>query len=130
MKINQVFYHFSKWEDFKNGLYNSSCNNFEEKKILSIELLSNQEDFYNISLDMFKSWPYSTEHNLTDNTINKKAWIGQATCCFNHNAPDYVTKEAWWELDEETRTNANLTAKKALKKWQSKQVMKGSLWES
>lgn len=128
IKIKQVFYHFSKWEDFKAGLYNSSCERFEEKVNLSVELLSSQEAFYTVAVEMFKKWPYSAEQNLTDNSINKNAWIGQASCCFNHQAPDYTTKEAWWKLDEETRAEANNTARKALRKWRSEYIMKGSLW--
>lgn len=130
IKIKQIFHHYSKWEDYKNGLYNGVCDRHEEKVQLSKELLSNQEEFFNVAIDMFKNWEHSAEHNLTDNAINKKAWIGQASCCFNHQAPDYVTIEAWWSMDEETRKKANKTAIKALKQWQSEHIMKGSLWQS
>ena len=130
IKIKQIFYHFSKWEDFKAGLYNSSCERFEEKVKLSVDLLSNQEEFYEVAVEMFNAWTYSAEQNLTDNAINKNAWIGQASCCFNHKAPDYATKEAWWKLDEETRAKANNTARRALRHWRSIYIMKGSLWES
>jgi len=127
-KIKQKFHHFSMWEDFRNGLYNSSCERYDEKVHLSIDLLSDQEEFYIVAVDMFKAWSYSAEQNLTDNSINKKAWIGQASCCFNHKAPDYATIEAWWKLSDETRVKANETALKALKKWQSEKIMEGSLW--
>lgn len=130
MKIDQIFHHYLKWEDFKHGLYDSQCDRFEEKKELSKELLSNQELFYEVAIDMFKSWKFSSEQNLTDNNINKNAWIGQGSCCFNHSAPSYVTIEAWWELDEDTRKEANRTAQRALKKWRSEFLMRSGLWQS
>ncbi len=127
-KIEQKFHHFSRWEDYKNGFYDSSCERYDEKINLSVELLSNQDHFCEVAIDMFDTWKISAEQNLTDNAINKNAWIGQASCCFNHSSPSYVTIEAWWRLDEETRKKANDTARKALKKWQAEQIMKGSLW--
>ena len=130
IKIKQIFHHYTKWEDFKNGLYNKICENPEEKISLSIELLSNQENFYNVAMYMFKNWSYSAEHNLTDNAINKNAWIGQASCCFNHNSPDYITIEAWWKLDDDTRKLANKTAQRALRRWKSEHIFKGSLWQN
>ena len=79
MKIKQKFHHFSKWEDYKHGLYNTSCDMYDEKVKRSIDLLSDQEEFYLIASEMVGKWSYSSEQNLTDNAINKKAWIGQAS---------------------------------------------------
>ncbi len=129
-KIKQKFHHFSKWEDFKGGLYKTNVERYGDKVQMSADLLSNQDEFFDVAIEMFSKWVYSTEQNLTDNMINKKAWIGQASCCFNHQAPDYATIEAWWSLSDEIKVEANNTAKKALKKWQSEQVMKDSLWQS
>lgn len=128
IKIKQKFHHFSKWEDYNNGLFDSSCERYDEKVKLSIDLLSDQEEFYRVAIDMVSSWVYSSEQNLTDNSINKKAWIGQASCCFNHKAPDYATKEAWWKLSDETKNAANETAAKVIKEWKAKYIMKDSLW--
>lgn len=130
LKIKQKFHHFNKWEDFKNGLFDSNCDFYDEKLNFSIELLSDQDMFFYIGLKMCEDWIYSAEHNLTDSSMNRRAWLGQATCCYNHKAPDYVTKDAWWKLSEETRKEANKTADKILKEWQSKHIMKDSLWQS
>lgn len=127
-KIKQIYHHYNKWEDFKNGLFDTKCDNFDEKITLSIELLKDQDMFYKMSIEMIDSWVYSSEQNLSDNSINKRAWIGQATCCFSHGSPEFVTKQAWWELDEEDRIKANKTADKAIKYWKEKNIMKGSLW--
>lgn len=128
MKIKQRFHHFSKWEDFRSGLYDSTCERYEEKVQLSIDLLSNQKHFYEVATEMVNTWNYSSEQMLTDASVNKKAWIGQASCCFNHNSPDYATKDAWWKIPEKIRDEANTTATIVMMEWKSKQIMKGSLW--
>lgn len=97
---------------------------------MSAELLSDQEEFFSQGVEMCKMWHYSAEQNLTDSSMNRRAWLGQATCCFNHGAPDYATKDAWWTLSEDTRRLANATADKILAEWESKQIMKDSLWQS
>lgn len=128
-KIKQKFHHYTKWEDFKNGLFNTSCDFYDEKLNFSIELLSDQEAFYEAGIKMCSEWEYSSEQNLTDSSMNRRAWIGQATCCYNHGAPDYVTKDAWWKLSEDVRTLANETADKIIANWNSNHIMKGSLWQ-
>jgi len=129
-KIKQEFHHYTKWEDFNNGLFDSVCARYDEKMKMSADLLSDQEQFFSVGVEMCKEWEYASEQNLTDTSMNRRAWLGQATCCFNHGAPDYATKDAWWTLSEKTRKEANATADKILADWQSKQVMKDSLWQS
>lgn len=127
--MKQIYHHFSKWEDFKNGFYNSSCKNSKEHIQKSIELLSNQDDFYKYAKELIKEWVFSCEHNLTDPSVNKIAYIGQASCCIANNTPAFVTRMAWAYIPEEIKIKANNTAKKVLNEWKIKHQKKGSLWE-
>lgn len=126
--MKQIYHHFSKWEDYKNGFYNSSCNELNQHINKSIELLSNQDEFYKIAKLLVNNWTFCIEHNLTDSSINKIAYIGQASCCFKNKTPSFVTKQAWGYIDEDTRIKANATAKKVLKEWELSHELKGSLW--
>lgn len=128
--ISQIFHHYEKWEDWKAGLFDSVCTRFDEKLNLSKEVLENEELFLEVARDMVSSWPYSSEQNLSDKSMNRQAWIGQASCCFNHSAPEYVTIKAWWMLSEEERKKANAIADIVINEWEQKYIMKGSLWES
>jgi hypothetical protein len=129
-RIKQIFHHYSKWEDYKHGLYDSSCDYFDEKLNLSCELLRNEDDFYRVATDCLSKWKFSAEQNLSDYSINYQAYIGQASCCFNHKAPFYVTIQAWWMLSDDQRSKANAVADKVFREWQIKKQNKGSLWES
>ena len=45
MKNKQIFHHFSKWEDYKAGFYESTCEDVQKHIQKSIDLLSNQKEF-------------------------------------------------------------------------------------
>ena len=108
---------YKKWEDYNNGLFYDSCSDYEYKKNESIAILSSEDDFYNTACRLFVDWPICTEVNLTNVGHNRLAWIGQASCCFNHQAPDFVTIDAWREMSESLRRNANSTAENVLQDW-------------
>lgn len=127
-RIKQIFHHFSKWEDYKYGLLDTSCERYDEKLNLSTELLSNVDMFYSVAKECLKEWNFSAEQNLSDYSINYQAYIGQASCCFNHGAPSYVTVEAWWMLTDKQREDANRVADKVFTEWQADKIMEGSLW--
>lgn len=129
MKINQIFHHFSKWEDYKFGFYDTTCDSSKEHIKKSIDLLSNQNEFYKYAKRVITEWVYSCEHNLTDPSLNKIAYIGQSACCLKNNTPSFVTRNAWQYIDEDIQIMANNTAKKILKEWKIKHLQKGGLWE-
>lgn len=125
----QIFHHFSKWEDYKEGFYNSTCENIQEHIEESVKLLSCQETFFKYASMVIENWVFSCEQNLTDPSLNKIAYIGQSACCYANKTPAFVTRLAWGYIQEEDQIKANKTAKKILNKWKEKQILKGSLWE-
>ena len=127
--IKQKFHHFAKWEDYKNGLFDRSVENALDMINASMELLANQEEFYKQASKMVREWENSAEHNLTDRSQNRQAWIGQATCCYVHKAPDFITKVAWQQMCNSNRTEANKTADEVIREWEAVYILKGSLWE-
>lgn len=129
MKNKQIFHHFSKWEDYKAGFYESTCEDVQKHIQKSIDLLSNQKEFEKYANIVIKDWSYSCEHNLTDPSLNKIAYIGQSSCCIANGTPAFVTRLAWSYIEEKNQKEANKTAKKILKKWQYKHLLKGSLWQ-
>lgn len=129
MKINQIYHHFSKWEDYKYGFYNSSCENIKEHIEKSIKLLSCEKTFYKYAKEVIENWVFSCEQNLTDPSLNKIAYIGQSACCYANKTPSFVTRLAWSYIDEDKQAKANKVAQKIIKEWQIKHINKGSLWE-
>jgi hypothetical protein len=64
-------------------------------------------------------WPIACEHNLTDDTQNRRAWIGHAACQMAINCPEYITRSAWGYLTREQQGKANAMADKAIARWEA-----------
>jgi len=116
--IIQVYKPYWMWEDYNNGMYSNSN---EHKEILiskSISLLSDANLFFSISEKMVNSWHVSSLVNLTNKSQNRRAWIGAASCCFNHSCPEQITRIAWGLLNEMQRSRANYVADIIIKKYE------------
>ena len=62
-------------------------------------------------------WSVSCEQNLTDDSINKQAWIGHAACQMAIECPEYITRKAWGMLTQEQRDLANRQADRGIHEW-------------
>lgn len=69
-------------------------------------------------------WPISAEHNLTDLSINRKAWTGHAAICMANGCPEYVTRAAWGMLTDDQRLKANSVAQDAIDEWEAMYLAK------
>lgn len=118
--MKQSFFHHNFWEDWRNGQFDFNCKDSEDKAQLCIELLSSKRKFRSSIKDVIQYWPFSARHNLSNISMNRKAWLGQASCCFSCNAPDFVTKLAWNTLPLEIRRQANFVAGQAITDWEKK----------
>lgn len=67
---------------------------------------------------MLRDWPLAAEHNLTDRSQNRRAWVGQATCCHEDRVPESETRAAWWLLSTEQQAAANAVADKVIEEWE------------
>ena len=108
MNIKQFYATIYEMEDVKNGMYSHKVN--KQKINKSIELLTDLNRFSETIDLVFKNWKISTCVNLSNKSINRKAWLGQSSCLYNHKANEKETKAAWFELTEEQRIKANKIA--------------------
>ncbi len=73
----------------------------------SVYLLTNSVLFLETCKSVVKDWRITTSVHLTNNTINKKAWIGQASCNYLYKVPELLTRVAWGKLTKDQQENAN-----------------------
>lgn len=102
----------------------------EDRDILikrAIEFTSNAKLYGSFMMRIITEWPYSCEHNLTDTSMNRQAWIGHAACCLAIACPEDITRIAWHQLTKQQQDEANLEADNAIKKWEEKHCQKDSL---
>lgn len=119
--MKQVFSPYWDWEDFQNGMYESpSLADMPAMIQQSIDILSSQARFAAACSQLMEQWPIASAVNLTNLGTNRRAWLGQAACCFVARVPELATRAAWKELTEDQRRIANHIADEAIREYESK----------
>ena len=114
----RIYHPYWKWEDYKAGFYNNLSG--EEKKQLiqkGIEMFNSEKLTLEYMYKVINEWKYSSEHNFTNPSLNKIAYIGQGACCIYANIPSTITMEIWNLLDNKIQDRANKNANDVLNKW-------------
>jgi hypothetical protein len=124
-KTNQIFVHYLLWEDFHAGMWRKLKKGEEEEfRKIAIEFTGNHLLYGSAMIRVCKEWPYTCMHNLTNPSINKRAFIGHAACALEINCPEYIVRQAWWKLTEEQRILADQQADNAIKIWEQERKLK------
>lgn len=121
-EMKQIYHHYTKWEDYKFGMYRR-VGKKEEQELLkvAIEFTGDHIRYGEAMQEVVEKWVLSSEHNLTDMNINQRAWVGHAAACFKMNLPEYIVRMAWGYLTKDQQDKANNMADKAIEIWKKKQ---------
>jgi len=112
-RTGRIFYPHYMWEDYVAGFYDRQS--IEEQKVKQcISLLSDQDYFWDVMCQLEIDWKHCFEYNLSNRTHNRKAWLGQVSCCYEFGVSFNVTIEAWNKLCKETQIEANYTAQRMI----------------
>jgi ParB-like chromosome segregation protein Spo0J len=122
---NRIFHTYEKWECHKAGFYASTKKDWTHEQCENeyVRVLTDLELFENILNKLIVEWKYSCEHYLTNKSMNRIAWLGQAAVCYESGVPSRYSS-AWFNLTEDQQNEANLTALKALNKWMEQNEFK------
>lgn len=117
--MKQVWHHYTKWEDFQNGMYNEVKQGRKQRVLQAAQILSDTELLYVYMKRVTQEWKYATEQNLTNMSINHQAFLGQAACNIGAGIKEDETREAWGLLTNEQRYAANKVADKVDLEWRN-----------
>ncbi len=114
----RIFHTFDKWECFKAGFYKNDHTELSHKECEKefVRILSDNDLFENILKKIIVEWKYSCEHYLTNESMNRIAWLGQAAVCYHSGIPSRYSG-AWSKIPESQQEKANSIALKYLQKW-------------
>lgn len=118
--MQRIFHHYSLWEDYHAGMYDESKDGRAERVQKAAEILGTPAVCREAMEKVVAEWKISTEYNLSNLEINRKAWLGQAACSCYAGIHEDETREAWGIMTEAQRIEANRIAAAIIKKWQSK----------
>jgi hypothetical protein len=115
----RIYHPYWLWEDYKAGFY-ENCSGEQKQVYIEkiIEMFNSEKLTLESMFSVVDNWKYSCEHNLTNNSMNGIAYIGQGACCIYCGAPSTITMECWSKLTKEVQERANKNALQAIERWE------------
>jgi hypothetical protein len=115
---NRVFHTFDKWECHKAGFYATTKEGMtkDECEQAYCDFLSDDDFFRETLGKVITEWKHSCEHYLTNVSMNRIAWLGQASACYATGIP-HVYRGGFYLLSDKEQDRANKTALEYLNKW-------------
>jgi len=115
--MKRLYHPWHKWECFKAGFYDTTCAlSTDDAKRAYAEFLADIPRFNAAMQRVLEEWPISCEHFLTNQDINRIAWLGQASMCIETGVPSRF-RGGFKLLSSDQQREANAAAAGALKQW-------------
>lgn len=87
----RVHHTWDKWEAFEAGFFDSTPRTrtltANRCKAMYADFLRDLPRFRQAMEGVLREWPNSVEHNLTNDRMNRIAWLGQAAMCWDSGIP-------------------------------------------
>lgn len=114
----RIYHTYDKWECHKSGFYENIKEGWTHEQCESeyIRILSDEKLFSEILEKIIVEWKHSCEHYLSNKSMNRIAWLGQAALSYHSGVPSRYSN-AFYNLTEEQQEKANKVAFKYLNKW-------------
>lgn len=120
MAIKRIYHTWDKWECYPAGMYDlrpADKDATDDQCRETYRTLLADSDAFTAALHrVADEWPNSSEHYLTNERMNRIAWLGQASLCIAHGIPARY-RGGYMLLTPEQRLAADLTALDALNRW-------------
>lgn len=117
--IERIYHPYWMWEEVKFNMWGAVSNKFEMLE-WAIEFTGDAEKYGSWMMKVVSDWNCSCEHNLSNKTQNRKAWIGHAACAYANKCPEDIVRKAWSHLSEDQQIKANKKADEAIAAWENK----------
>jgi hypothetical protein len=118
--MTRIYHTWEKWECYPAGFYDSRPRNNDKKKEELEDdyraFLADDAKFRQALGRVITEWKNSSEHYLSNECMNRIAWLGQASACIALGLPsDY--RGGFNQLTEKQQQRANETALEYLNEW-------------
>lgn len=119
--MKRIYHPYWLWEDYKAGFYDNVSGEQKKEMIKNVLTMFNSKSLTRkFMMKVVKEWKYSCEHNLTNESLNKIAYIGQSACCLYARIPNTITMEAWSLLTDEVKKRSDKIALETISYWEEK----------
>lgn len=118
--MERIYHTWDKWECYPAGFYSpkppEKGMTTDECKKLYAHFLRDVHRFSAALYRVITEWKYSCEHYLTNERMNRIAWLGQASMCLDTGVSKFFCG-GYFLLSEAERQIADETALIYLNKW-------------
>lgn len=118
--MNRIFHTWDKWECYPAGFYENRPKDKaltdDQCRDLYATFLRDLPAFEAAMAGTLRDWPNSCEHYLTNERMNRIAWLGQASMCYARGIPS-IFSGGFQRLTEAEQDAANQAALVALNGW-------------
>lgn len=122
--MRQIWHPWTEWESYRAGFYDGrTALSPEAARAAYAEFLRDTPRFAAALARVLAEWPKSCEHFLSNEKINRIAWLGQAAMCIETGVPS-IYRSGFALMSPEDRDRANATAAAALEAWSEAQDSK------
>ena len=85
-----------EWECYKHGMWSRVPRDQERELVLkAIDFTGDAELYGSWMVKAVHEFTVSCSHHLTDQSLNKRAYIGHAACALALGLPEYIVRKAW-----------------------------------
>lgn len=115
--IDRIYHPYWNWEEVDKNMWGSVSN---RQKYLdkTIDFMADTKKFGRFMERVASEWKYSCEHNLTNYSQNRIAWMGWAACALALEVPQDIVCQAWGKITDKQRNDANKKAKEVIALWE------------
>lgn len=117
----RVFHTWDKWECYRAGFFAERPPNglsMDEAEERYRDFLADPAAFESALIVVTSQWVHSCQHNLTNDRMNRIAWLGQAAAAQAHGLPS-CCRGGYHMLTDEQKSAADTLALEYLNKWLS-----------
>lgn len=123
--MKRIFHPWHLWEDYHYNFYGGSSGLKKEDTItLYRDFLADLDKFEAALKRIIEEWPHSCEHNLTNDSLNKIAYMGQAACALTFKVPSHMSSSGYNLLTQEQQQAADAMAQKYIDIWTERHLKK------
>lgn len=120
--MRRIFHPWDKWEDYTHNFYGGMGTYPKDNTLqLYASLLRDLPKFEAALQTIISEWPNSCEHNLSNEAMNRVAYLGQASCALVYKVPHNVSMGGYNLLTDEEKAAADAMAQKYLDLWLERQ---------
>lgn len=117
--MNRIYHTWDRWECYPAGFYEErapSGMSKDEAERAYADFLRDDDRFRGALARVLSEWPNSCEHYLSNENMNRIAWLGQASACIATGLPSCF-RGGFNRLTTAEQERANATALDALNTW-------------